>query len=229
MPGTVALFDLDHTLVPFDSGMQWTRFLIRRGRLPPEAEARYLDFCHQYAAGTLDIHAMHAGNFSHLSGEDWATLQGWAREFEADIAPQVPASRRALVQRHLDAGDLCAIVTATTRLIAEPLARVFGVPHLLATEALVQGGRATGAIDGLPCFRAHKLDHVQAWLARLAHPGGVAGFGRSHFYSDSISDLPLLQAVTDPVAVCPDERLCAHARASGWPVWRDAGCAEVHA
>lgn len=225
MPGTLALFDLDHTLVPFDSGMQWTRFLIRRGRLPAQAEARYLDFCFQYAAGTLDIHAMHAGNFSHLADRDWPTLQAWAREFETEIAPQIPATRRALVQRHLDAGHLCAIVTATTRLIAEPLARLFGVPHLLATEAVLIEGRPTGAIDGLPCFRAHKLDHVQAWLARLGHARGLAGFERSVFYSDSISDLPLLQAVDEPVAVCPDARLRAQALASAWPVW----CDELHA
>lgn len=224
MPGTLALFDLDHTLVPFDSGMQWTKFLIRRGRLPAEAEARYLDFCHQYAAGTLDIHAMHAGNFSHLADRDWPTLQAWAREFEAEIAPQIPPARRALVQRHQQAGHLCAIVTATTRLIAEPLARLFGVPHLLATEAALHEGRATGAIEGLPCFREHKLAHVQAWLARLGHGGGLAAFERSLFYSDSISDLPLLQAVAEPVAVCPDSRLRAHAQAAGWPVW----CEELH-
>lgn len=221
MPATLALFDLDHTLVPFDSGMQWTQFLISRGRLPAEAEARYLAFCHQYAAGTLDIHAMHAGNFKHLAGRDWATLQQWAQEFEAEMAARIPPSRRALVQRHQDAGHLCAIVTATTRLIAEPLARLFGVQHLLATEALLEGGRPTGAIAGLPCFRGHKLDHVQAWLARLGHAGGLAGFERSSFYSDSISDLPLLQAVREPVAVCPDTHLRAHAQAAGWPVWCD--------
>jgi len=219
MPGTLALFDLDHTLVPFDSGMQWTKFLVGRGRLPAGAEARYLDFCFQYAAGTLDIHQMHASSFSHLAACDWPTLQDWAREFEAEIAPRIPASRRALVQRHLQAGHLCAIVTATTRLIAQPLARLFGVQHLLATDAVLHAGRPTGAIEGLPCFRAHKLEHVQAWLARLGHAEGLAGFEHSVFYSDSISDLPLLQAVAKPVAVCPDARLREHAQAAGWAVW----------
>lgn len=225
MAQTLALFDLDHTLVPFDSGMMWTRFLIQRGQLPPNAADRYLAFCHQYAAGTLDIHAMHAGNLAPLAGHDWADLQAWAREFEAHIAPQLPVARRALVQQHLQAGHLCAIVTATTRLIAEPLARLFGVPHLLATEAVLLQGRPTGAIDGLPCFKAHKVDHVQAWLAQLGHTRGLAGFARSFFYSDSISDLPLLQAVSEPVAVCPDPRLRAHALAAGWPVW----CEEIPA
>ncbi len=218
---TLALFDLDHTLIPFDSGMAWTQWLVQRGHLPPEAEARYLAFCHDYVAGTLDIHAMHHANLAPLARHDLATLQGWADEFEAHVRPQVPASRRALVQRHLDAGHLCAIVTATTRLVAEPLARVFGLPHLIATEAVVIGGRCTGAIAGDPCFREFKPTRVDAWLVQQGFGDGMAGFETSWFYSDSASDLPLLQAVTHPVAVCPDARLGAHALAVGWTILDD--------
>lgn len=216
---TLALFDLDHTLIPFDSGMAWTQWLVQRGHLPPEAEARYLAFCHDYVAGTLDIHAMHHANLAPLSQHSTATLQRWAQDFEDHIRPQVPASRRALVQQHLDAGHLCAIVTATTRLVAEPLARVFGLPHLVATQAVVADGRYTGAIEGEPCFRDGKLRHVDAWLARQGFPEGLSSFSASWFYSDSASDLPLLQAVTHPVAVHPDARLRAHASAAGWTVW----------
>ncbi len=218
---TLALFDLDHTLIPFDSGMAWTQWLVQRGHLPPDAEARYLAYCHDYVAGTLDIHAMHRANLAPLARHGVATLQAWAHEFERHIRQQVPASRLALVQQHQDAGHLCAIVTATTRLIAEPLARVFGLPHLVATEAVVADGRYTGAIAGEPCFRQFKPSRVAAWLAQQGIGAGLAAFEASWFYSDSASDLPLLQAVTHPVAVCPDAQLAAYARTAGWTVWED--------
>jgi HAD superfamily hydrolase (TIGR01490 family) len=218
---TLALFDLDHTLIPFDSGMAWTQWLVQRGHLPPAAEARYLAFCHDYVAGTLDIHAMHRANLAPLARHSPETLQAWALEFESHVRPQVPASRRALVQRHLDAGHLCAIVTATTRLVAEPLARVFMLRHLVATEAEQVDGRYTGAIAGEPCFREGKPRRVNAWLQQLGFDAGLQAFDASWFYSDSASDLPLLQAVTHPVAVCPDARLGAHAAAAGWTIRED--------
>ena len=218
--GMLALFDLDHTLIPFDSGMAWTRFLVGRGVLPAEAEARYLAFCRQYVAGTLDIHAMHRASLRPLVGVPRETVQSWQHEFEQAMAPRIPPAALALVRRHQDAGDLCAIVTATDELVAAPFARLFGVDHLLATRAATAGGALTGEIDGEPCYREHKLTHVDRWLAALPS-GGVqdaGAFEHSWFYSDSISDLPLLSAVSHPVAVRPDERLRAHARVHGWPV-----------
>ena len=221
---TLALFDLDHTLIPFDSGMAWTQFLVERGRLPAEAEATYLAFCHQYVAGTLDIHAMHRANLQPLLQFPREMLGLWLREFEAQMAARLPADMRELLQRHADRGDLCVIVTATERLIAEPFARQFGVGHLIATEAAtvdgLPGSALTGEIDGEPCYREQKVSRVERWLA--ARPAGSAqrlsDFTRSWFYSDSINDLPLLSAVSHPVAVRPDERLRAHAQASGWRV-----------
>src|SRR5690349_7610291 len=73
---TLALFDLDHTLIPFDSGMAWTRFLVERGALPPQAEEHYLGYCHQYVAGTLDIHAMHRASVGPLAAFEPAQLAG---------------------------------------------------------------------------------------------------------------------------------------------------------
>lgn len=217
----LALFDLDHTLIPFDSGMAWTQFLVSAGVLPPNAESEYLGYCRQYIDGTLDIHAMHRATVAPLVRFPRALLAQWGREFELRVAERVPEPMRTLVQQHLDAGDLCAIVTATTRFVAEPFARLFGVPHLLATEPATEGGAPdaalTGEIAGLPCYREHKRDRVVQWLAeRGAAPLG--DFERSWFYSDSASDLPLLDVVSDPVAVRPDARLLAHARRAGWRV-----------
>ena len=209
----LALFDLDHTLIPFDSGLAWTRYLRREGLLDEAAEARYLDFCHQYVAGTLDIHAMHHANMAPLATIDPAQLRRWLVGFEREMQTLLPQPMRNLVTHHREAGHRCAIVTATTRLVAEPFARAFGVEHLLATEAVLVDGRPSGAIDGLPCFREHKLTRVQAWLG-----APLTDCEASWFYSDSASDLPLLRAVSHPVAVRPDARLRAHAMAAGWTI-----------
>jgi len=216
----LALFDLDHTLIPFDSGMAWTRFLVREGGLDHQAEARYLDFCHQYVAGTLDIVAMVRANLLPLAALEPDQLTRWREQFEREMAEQLPDdAMRARVAHHLGRGDLCAVVTATERLVAEPFARAFGIEHLVATEGVLVNGRPTGEIDGLPCFREHKLARVQQWLTALhAAPDTIAAFDESFFYSDSINDLPLLEAVTHPVAVRPDERLRVHAVQAGWHI-----------
>lgn len=215
----LALFDLDHTLIPFDSGMAWTRFLVGRGVLPAQAEDDYLASCHQYVAGALDIHALHRACLAPLLHTPRAQLLAWAAEFGQALAPRVPSAMQALVQRHLQAGELCALVTATNRLVAEPMARLFGLAHVVATESAWHSGLLTGEIDGDPCYRELKVSRTEAWLAgRADGPASLAGFGRSWFYSDSASDLPLLQAVSDPVAVRPDPRLRAHALAAGWAV-----------
>lgn len=215
----LALFDLDHTLIPFDSGMAWTRFLVERGALPVDAEARYLDYCHQYVAGTLDIHAMHRASVAPLAGVEPGELDAWLREFERAMVTRLPAPMLELVARHRAAGDRCALVTATTRFIAEPFARAFGIEHVVATEPQRVDGRLSGEIDGLPCFREHKPTRVRAWLAAGAAPTALEQFDCSYFYSDSASDLPLLQAVTHPVAVRPDARLREHALRHGWPLF----------
>ncbi|KNZ30628.1 MAG: hydrolase [Methylibium sp. NZG] len=246
----LVLFDLDHTLIPFDSGMAWTQFLVAQGALSLEAEAQYLAFCHQYVAGTLDIHAMHRASVAPLRRFTRAQLADWSHRFEAEMAPRIPASMRALVGRHQRGGDLCAIVTATTRLVAVPFGRLFGVADVVATEAATEAAtertddaaataaatatatsantpgtapaaglawpQFTGEIAGEPCFREHKLTHVARWLARRGMR--LQSFEASWFYSDSASDLPLLQAVTHPVAVNPDARLRAHAASVGWRV-----------
>jgi HAD superfamily hydrolase (TIGR01490 family) len=160
---------------------------------------------------------MHRAAVLPLAVYELPVLQGWADEFRDAMAPRLLPPMQALVQGHLQAGDLCAIVTATDRLVAAPFAQLFGVPHLVATEPEIVDGRLTGDIAGEPCFREHKVTRVARWLAGLgAGTPTLQGFGQSWFYSDSISDLPLLEAVTHPVAVRPDARLRALAEQRGW-------------
>lgn len=212
----LALFDLDHTLIPFDSGMAWTGFLVERGVLPPGADERYLSHCRQYVAGTLDIPALHRATVAPLARHPRREVEAWAAEFEAAIAPRLHAPMKALVRAHREAGDLCALVTATTRFIAAPFGRLFDIPQVLATESACLNDAYNGEIDGEPCWREHKVARVHRWLEEAGL--SLDGFERSWFYSDSASDLPLLEAVTDPVAVRPDARLRVQALARGWSI-----------
>jgi HAD superfamily hydrolase (TIGR01490 family) len=212
----LALFDLDHTLIPFDGGMAWLRFLIERGILAPAAEDAYLAACRRYVAGEADIDELHRLLLAAVAGEPSALRSQRAADFERQMSALIPAYSLALVTRHRSQGDLCAIVTATARLIAEPFASLFGVEHLMATEAVETNGLLSGEIDGLPCHREHKLTHVRRWLGEQGL--ALEGFERSWFYSDSARDLPLLEVVTDPVAMHPDARLRELAMARGWRV-----------
>ena len=214
----LALFDLDNTLLAGDSDYEWGQFLIERGVLGrAEYEAQNAAFFEQYKAGTLDIHEYLGFALRPLAAHSAQELDRWHEDFMAScIEPMIGAPARALVERHRAAGDLCAIVTATNSFVTAPIARVFGIDHLIATEPESVDGRYTGRVAGTPCFREGKIARVEEWLAGLGH--GLGGFSESVFYSDSMNDLPLLERVTRPVAVDPDVKLAAEAARRGWPV-----------
>jgi len=213
----LALFDLDNTLLGCDSDYEWGQFLVDRGVLERDAyEAQNAAFYEQYKAGVLDIHEFLGFALRPLAEHAPEDLDRWHADFmAARIVPAIGAAARALVQRHLAAGDLCAVVTATNSFVTAPIAREFGVPHLLATEPERSAGRFTGRVAGIPCFREGKIARVEGWLAGLGRK--LQDFPQSAFYSDSHNDLPLLERVTRPVAVDPDPTLAAVARARGWP------------
>ena len=214
----LALFDLDNTLLCGDSDFEWAQFLIAKGVLDREVhEATNLAFYEDYKAGTLDIHAFLDFQLAPLSRHDRAELDAWHREFmQTRIRPIIGAAARALVRRHLDAGDLCAVVTATNSFVTGPICREFGISHLVATVPAHDNGRFTGKPRGTPAIKAGKIERVEAWLEELGLWWGA--FGQSTFYSDSHNDLPLLAKVTHPVAVDPDDTLRAHATRHGWPI-----------
>ncbi len=214
----LALFDLDNTLLAGDSDFEWAQFLISKGVLDREVhEAKNQAFYDDYKAGTLDIHAFLQFQLAPLARHARTELDAWHREFVATrIRPIIGAAARVLVQRHLDAGDLCAIVTATNSFVTGPICREFGISHLVATIPAQEAGQFTGAPRGLPAFREGKITRVDAWLEALGLWWGA--FEQSWFYSDSLNDLPLLAKVSHPVAVDPDDTLRAHAAARGWPI-----------
>ena len=214
----LALFDLDNTLLAGDSDFEWAQYLISRGVLDREVyEARNQDFYEQYKAGTLDIHEFLDFQLKPLARHARAELDAWHADFMTTrILPIVTAKGRELVRRHQAEGALTAIVTATNSFVTAPIAREFGIQHLIATEPAQAEGKFTGSVHGIPCFREGKVARVGQWLAGLGRDW--RSFGRSWFYSDSLNDLPLLGKVTDPVAVDPDPTLARHAQAHGWPI-----------
>ena len=214
----LVLFDLDNTLLAGDSDFEWAQFLISRGLVDQEIyEARNLEFYENYKAGTLDIHAFLDFQLAPLARHPRQELDALHREFMNErVEPMITPAARALVRSYLDSGALVAIVTATNSFVTGPIARAFGIAHLVATVPAQQDGRFTGLPRGTPAFQGGKISRVDAWLESMGLYLG--SFETSHFYSDSHNDLPLLEKVSDPVAVDPDDTLRAHAQRRGWPV-----------
>ena len=144
-------------------------------------------------------------------------LANWHESFMQEVVrPALSPQSIALVQKHLTAGDLCAIVTATNSFVTAPIARALGINHLIATTPEYVNGRYTGYIEGIPSFREGKITRVNDWLDTMGL--SLADFESSHFYSDSMNDLPLLECVTHPVATNPSDELRAIATAQNWVI-----------
>jgi HAD superfamily hydrolase (TIGR01490 family) len=214
----LVLFDLDNTLLTGDSDYEWGQFLVDRGVLErARYEAQNRAYYEQYVEGTLDIHEYLGFALRPLAEHSPQQLARWHAQFMRErIAPMITPPARALVRRHLGGGELCAIITATNSFVTAPIAREFGVPHLIATEPECRDGLFTGRVAGTPCFREGKLRRLDEWLA--ARGERLEDFAESVFYSDSHNDLPLLERVTRPIAVDPDEALAAEAARRGWAV-----------
>lgn len=214
----LALFDLDNTLLSGDSDFEWSQFLVEQGVLERELfEAKNLAFYEQYKAGTLNITEFLDFQLKPLSHHARKVLDGWHEEFmRCKVRPMMGQAARDLVARHRLAGDVCVIVTATNSFVTAPIAREFGVEHLIATDPEQIGGEFTGRVSGVPSFREGKVVRMESWLAERGWDWG--SFDESWFYSDSLNDLPLLSRVKRPVAVDPDATLRAHAEKQGWAV-----------
>jgi len=214
----LTLFDLDGTLIPGDSDHAFGGYMVDIGWAEGLAwRARNDQFYADYCAGRLDLNAyieFTTGAWRKRPADEVAAMQErFSREVMADqLLPQA----RALVERHQAAGDLVAIVTATNEFVTAPIARAFGVEHLIAVELEQVDGRYTGRIKGTPSFQAGKITRVHEWLAGLGRQW--QDFERVNFYSDSINDLPLLELASHPVATNPAPSLEKIAAERGWPI-----------
>ena len=213
---TLAIFDLDETLIAGDSDFLWGQFLAELGVFDRATyQARNKEFDEQYRAGTLDLQEFLDFQLRPLSQYPRAQLDAWhAQYMAAKILPIIRPGARSLIARHRDAVEI--IITATNRFVTAPIAAELGLPNLLATELETVDGRFTGRSVGTPCFREGKITRLTEWLASRGER--LEDYGESWFYSDSCNDIPLLTAVTRPVVVHPDDRLRAHAIEHGWPI-----------
>lgn len=214
----LVLFDLDNTLLAGDSDFEWAQFLISKGVVDPEVhEARNKVFYEQYKAGTLDIFEFLEFQLAPLARHDRAQLDAWHAEYMRErIRPMIRDAARELVNKHLASDAVVAIVTATNSFVTGPIAREFGIPHLIGTIPAHENGQFTGKPRGMPSFKAGKITRVEEWLESIGMYWG--SFDNTWFYSDSLNDLPLLKLVSHPVAVDPDDTLRAHAEQARWPV-----------
>lgn len=214
----LALFDLDHTLLPLDSDYEWGEFTIRLGWCDRDDFGRRNEaFYADYQAGRLDVHDyVRFATQAMRSQGPQAAARAHARFMREVIEPAVRPSALALLQKHRDQGDLMLLITATNEFITRPIARLLGVDHLIAIELERDGAdRYTGEILGIPSVREGKVQRLKQWLAeRDLTLEGI----ESTFYSDSMNDLPLLELVNHPVATNPDARLRALARERHWPI-----------
>ncbi|WP_129141580.1 HAD family hydrolase [Modicisalibacter coralii] len=212
---SLAIFDLDNTLLALDSDHAWGEFLVEQGAVDPvayrEANERFLE---AYQAGTLDIHAYLALALKPLADNSPEQLAAWHQQFMASkIEPHILPRGEELLARHRERGDTLLIITATNRFITGPIAQRLGVDELIAVEPETIGGRYTGRVSGVPSFRDGKITRLEEWLATRD-----ITIDDAWFYSDSHNDLPLLEKVDHPVAVDPDDTLREVATERGWRI-----------
>ncbi|MCI0734490.1 MAG: HAD-IB family hydrolase [Methylococcaceae bacterium] len=212
---SLAIFDLDNTLIGGDSDYLWGRFLVEQGIVDRgQYESTNARFYEEYKHGTLDIQAFLRFALAPLAAHSKEKLVEWrARYIEEKIKPILLPGARALIDRHKKAGDTLLVITATNRFVTEPIIGLYGIANILATVPESINGRFTGRCSGVPCFQHGKVRHLEGWLNETGH-----SLKDSWFYSDSHNDLPLLKRVDNPVAVDPDETLREVAVNNQWPI-----------
>lgn len=212
---SLAIFDLDNTLLGGDSDHAWGEFLCDKGIVDSDEYSRANDyFYEQYKNGGLDIFEFLEFALKPLAQLDREQLNELHNQFmQEKIAPIMLPKAKELLENHRKQGDYLLIITATNRFVTGPIADALGVDEIIATDPEEVDGQYTGKVAGIPCFQDGKVARLNTWLESNEH-----SLEESYFYSDSHNDLPLLELVTYPVAVNPDETLEAHANEKLWPV-----------
>ncbi len=212
---TLAIFDLDNTLLTGDSDHGWGEFLVEKKIVDGNAYRKANEkFYALYKQGKLDIYEYAAFSFEPLAAHTMEQLKVLHTEFmEAVIWPMIGKKALDLVETHRCLGHTLLVITATNSFITSPIVAAFGIDNLLATEPQIIDGRYVNKISGTPCFHKGKVDRLNTWLKKEG-----LGLEGSFFYSDSHNDLPLMERVEHPIAVDPDEVLAGIARERGWKI-----------
>ena len=216
---SLAIFDLDNTLIGGDSDFLWGEFIGEEGIVDANAYRKKNEyFYQQYDLGTLDIYAWLEFCLEPLTRYSMTELQELHHRFMIQkIEPILLDKAQNCINRHKERGDTVLVITASTSFVTAPIVKKYGINHLLATEPEIKEGRYTGGVSGIPCFQAGKIDKLMPWLQKNEET--LTG---STFYSDSHNDLPLLELVDNPVAVNADKILTKIAEKKGWEIlnWR---------
>jgi HAD superfamily hydrolase (TIGR01490 family) len=224
---SLAIFDLDNTLIADDSDYLWGQFLVDQGVVDKDnyenANAKFYD---DYKQGTLDIVEFLRFSLRPLADNKPEQLFQWRTQFIQEIiTPILLQPARQLIAKHRERGDTLLVITATNRFVTEPIVELYGIKNLLATTPEFANGKYTGGFTGIPCFQEGKVKLLEEWLK-----SSTETIKDSWFYSDSHNDLPLLKLVDNPVAVDPDDKLNNFARAAEWPIisLRKGSCPAEH-
>jgi len=216
---SLAIFDLDNTLIGGDSDFLWGEFIGEEGIVDANAYRKKNEyFYQQYDLGTLDIYAWLEFCLEPLTRYSMTELQELHHRFMIQkIEPILLDKAQNCINRHKERGDTVLVITASTSFVTAPIVKKYGINHLLATEPEIKAGRYTGGVSGIPCFQSGKVDKLMPWLQKNEET--LTG---STFYSDSHNDLPLLELVDNPMAVNADKILTQIAEKKGWEVlnWR---------
>jgi len=212
---SLAIFDLDKTLIADDSDYLWGQFLVDQGIVDKAYyETNNLKFYNQYKQGSLDIVEFLNFSLKPLADNSPTQLFKWRTQFMQDvITPILLQPAHELIAKHKERGDTLLVITATNRFVTEPIVNLYGIDNLLATTPEFIEGKYTGGYNGIPCFQEGKVKLLEDWLKN-----STESMQGSWFYSDSHNDLPLLKLVDNPVAVDPDEKLTAFAQTNNWPI-----------
>lgn len=216
---TIALFDLDHTLLPIDTDFEWVEWLSRNNLAgdPADVARRNQEIMDKYDAGQLTIEESAEFVLSFLTMHSPFDLAKYHERFMAEVVrPNITAVACDLVKKHLSNGDLCCLVSATNTFVIQPVGRAFGFQNIIGTDPEYVNGRYTGKFVGVASYQEGKITRVNDWLKGLGHT--LSDFEESYFYSDSMNDLPLLEQVTHPVATNPSDALREVAQQRNWTI-----------
>jgi HAD superfamily hydrolase (TIGR01490 family) len=224
---SLAIFDLDNTLLADDSDYLWGQFLVDKGIVDADYYAQENDrFYQEYKEGNLDIIEFLNFSLKPLADNSLKDLYHWREQFiEEVIRPILLTPAQELINQHKQRGDTLLVITATNKFVTEPIVILYGISHLIATTPEFINNKYTGNVAGTPCFQGGKVTRLKQWLQETGHT-----LTDSWFYSDSHNDLPLLKLVDFPVAVNPDDALQQHAIDNNWPIisLREQHCPMQH-
>lgn len=213
-----AFFDIDKTVLEVNSGTKWVGYQWRKREMTPWQVGRALAWLVQYRFGLLDFDAMAARILRSYAGRAVEPIaQEVERWFHAEVASEICHEARRKIEEHRAGGHVIALLTSATRFLSLPVARILEVPHVLCTEVEITDGIITGRCLEPLCYGPGKVVRAEQFAAEY----GV-DLDQSYFYTDSYSDLPMLERVGQPRVVNPDPRLRRMATDRGWgyETWR---------